>query len=1072
MGNKTLREMLNESKFFINASHSEKDNIIDYIEGKTTELHITTNIGKIDYYILWYLEQMLKIKDQGQALRLGYVLAHIDFKTFFNLTKWDTDIYKLCFEMGLEPEFVAENVGNIRKEQFKTWEFPIFRAVYCELRDYREKGNKSLIGQAIYYYGDAFKALMNQYNEEKIEDLPVLLYMQAVMAQVCEGEAAEEALKILEQNIKQQYTKVHKTEDPLQLMIFAINVFMYDKSNILKQILGEQIKQMGPEQCEKQMRIVFGDQMQKVLSGLFEDLNISNVIKVKYYAGKMIEEDLKCYGELYNDKLEMIYKDEPKALHQAYEESKKEAGPKVFLLFAFLRKHEDNFDEPEFSQIESKLMAYYNKFASKKQIYIHDRIVYQALAMLYEVSDRARQMIKKTMEKMQFINMIINVKIAISLYCKVAQDNILVELNQYLPTQLLLKQAILKEEGLDRKVIAEFAKSHLEDAEVLIKTAIKEGKEDVISYVKAFYTEDIGMSDKVLISAFDHRLKKVIYFMEEWVANKETELRPEIELLEKTTKNKSTKEAISRLKNKWDREKYTKKLEAFTKVSEVAKYLEEIYTPEKDKSLPYRELLDYSQIKDKDGEMVPPILVNYYLAEYMFIKEVEILQPCEIVKRYINERDFKSAVTRLYNRWLEDGADTKKKNIVVIYALIANDSEIAALKKQIDTWTENARGVLAAFAVTAMALNGSSMALMLTDSISRKYKNKQVKGAAAEAMDYVSKVRNIPREILEDRIIPNLGFDKNREMVLSYGTKNFKAKLTPQLEVTLFDEEKKKVIKSLPKPNQNDDEEKALAAKDVLKDIKKQIKAVIGTQKQRLFKAIVSGRSWSRASWEEVFIDNPIMNSFAISLIWSEYDEEGNLLGHFRYMEDGSFNTVDEEEYVIHDNSLIKLVHPMDLDEKEKENWKQQLSDYEITQSVTQLDMPIYKLTDEEMKEAMYTKDKGERVYFGKVLGAMEKFDWKKTDALDAGCFEGYYYQDETYNIKVLLRLEEAFMGMAPMETVTIQELIFCKPETNIEYYWDESSQKDKIIPLKEVPEKVLNLALTVLRTLNPKEEE
>ena len=47
--------------------------------------------------------------------------------------------------------------------------------------------------------------------------------------------------------------------------------------------------------------------------------------------------------------------------------------------------------------------------------------------------------------------------------------------------------------------------------------------------------------------------------------------------------------------------------------------------------------------------------------------------------------------------------------------------------------------------------------------------------------------------------------------------------------------------------------------------------------------------------WEKLFVENPIMHNFSLGLVWGVY-EDGELKDTFRYMEDGSFNTVDEED--------------------------------------------------------------------------------------------------------------------------------------------------------------------------------
>ena len=60
-----------------------------------------------------------------------------------------------------------------------------------------------------------------------------------------------------------------------------------------------------------------------------------------------------------------------------------------------------------------------------------------------------------------------------------------------------------------------------------------------------------------------------------------------------------------------------------------------------------------------------------------------------------------------------------------------------------------------------------------------------------------------------------------------------------------------------------------------------------------------------------------IMQQFAISLIWGEY-KEGKLVAMFRYMEDGTFNTIDEEEHELTPDTVIGLIHPLELSEEEE----------------------------------------------------------------------------------------------------------------------------------------------------------
>ena len=100
----------------------------------------------------------------------------------------------------------------------------------------------------------------------------------------------------------------------------------------------------------------------------------------------------------------------------------------------------------------------------------------------------------------------------------------------------------------------------------------------------------------------------------------------------------------------------------------------------------------------------------------------------------------------------------------------------------------------------------------------------------------------------------------------------------------------------MPSPGKKDDETKAAAAYEEFKQMKKQMKLTVTSQKQRLEIALSTAREWTVEAWEALFVKNPIMHQFAIGLLWGVYQDR-KLVQTFRYMEDGTFNTEDEEEY-------------------------------------------------------------------------------------------------------------------------------------------------------------------------------
>ena len=365
----------------------------------------------------------------------------------------------------------------------------------------------------------------------------------------------------------------------------------------------------------------------------------------------------------------------------------------------------------------------------------------------------------------------------------------------------------------------------------------------------------------------------------------------------------------------------------------------------------------------------------------------------------LNQKELSDFMNTLFGKWMDGGAEAKKKWVLYAVSVHGGEEIIPTFQHQIQAWSENSRGAIAAEAVRALALNGSSTALLLVDQYSRKFKNRQVKTAAGEALTYAAEQLGITRMELEDRIVPNLDFDEKMERHFDYGTRSFRVRLTPMLELEIFDEEGKK-IKNLPSPGKRDEEEKAKTASDAFKAMKKQLKTVVSNQKLRLEQALSTERLWTADKWQELFVKNPIMHQFAIGLIWGVYDQ-GALTDTFRYMEDGSFNTVVEDEYELSENAIIGLVHPLELSEETLSAWKEQLSDYEVIQPVEQLERPVYRITEEEKGEKELTRFGGMVINGLSLSGKLLSQGWYRGGIEDAGFYYTFYRNDGANGVEL-----------------------------------------------------------------------
>lgn len=431
------------------------------------------------------------------------------------------------------------------------------------------------------------------------------------------------------------------------------------------------------------------------------------------------------------------------------------------------------------------------------------------------------------------------------------------------------------------------------------------------------------------------------------------------------------------------------------------------------------------QVHKTDGTLASEDDLSALLVSYADMDTPGVNPDAAKLAEELNPAELASFVGMVFSKWMEDKAEAKKKWVLYAASIHGGEAIIPVLYAQIQEWPKNARGAMAAEAVKALALNGNSTAFLLVDQISRKFKFRQVKTAASDALTYAAEQLGITKAELEDRIVPNLGFDERMEQTFDYGTRSFKVILNAALELEVYDENEKK-LKNLPAPGKMDEPEKAKAANDAFKLLKKQLKTVVSNQKLRLDQAMSAERLWQVEPWKDLFVKNPVMHQFAMGLIWGLY-ENGELKDTFRYMEDGTFNTVDEDEYDFPETGSIGLVHPIELDADMLSAWKEQLSDYEVTQPIEQLERPVFRITEEEKKERELTRFGGKLLNGLSLSGRLQGQGWYRGSVQDAG---GYYtFWREDGKIGVELEFSGCYVG-DENEEVTVYGARFYKAGT------------------------------------------
>lgn len=454
-------------------------------------------------------------------------------------------------------------------------------------------------------------------------------------------------------------------------------------------------------------------------------------------------------------------------------------------------------------------------------------------------------------------------------------------------------------------------------------------------------------------------------------------------------------------------------------------------------------------LRNADGTPADDSVRNAILLSYSELGRIGRSSTAAELSAELDPADLAKLAIQVYDLWFAAGAQTKHKWVLPFAAVYGGAPMTQRLSKAIHDWPEHQRGAIACDAVMALALSSDPAAIVIVDSISRKFKFRQVKTAAAAALQNAAQELGISAEELADRIVPTLGFDKTGRQVFDYGKRSFTVRLTDALELEIVNDQGK-AVKSMPAPGKTDDPQ-AADAYEAFKTMKKGIKTTVTAQRARLESALSVLRCWDTQRWRALFVENPIMHQFAMSLIWGIY-EDGRLTDTFRYMEDGTFNTVDEEEYTLPEDGKIGLVHPVELDEDTLQGWKQQLEDYEIRQSIDQLGRTVHTLDEAKAGESALEDFGGKMLNALSLSGKLLQQGWYRGSIIDGGCFYCFWREDKELGFGAELRFSGAAVGFDDGDDVTVYDAVFYTGTINRGSYVYDTIPDDQIVPLGDVP--------------------
>ena len=233
----------------------------------------------------------------------------------------------------------------------------------------------------------------------------------------------------------------------------------------------------------------------------------------------------------------------------------------------------------------------------------------------------------------------------------------------------------------------------------------------------------------------------------------------------------------------------------------------------------------------------------------------------------------------------------------------------------------------------ALMLSDTREAMLSLDK--GKYKDRFMKEHARR--------RGTDADTLRDTVLAEFGLDENGKKVYDLGGNTVTASLSPELKLSLYDENAQKEVKSIPKKGA--DEAKHTAAKADLAELKKNIKKVVKARCDQLFLRFLSGETWKADAWKAAYNGkNPILRQIASLLVWSQDGASFTLKDGQPIGPDGAAYTIQK--------AAICLAYPTELPQDALEQWQRYFNDNAIKQPFAQVWEPAIRAED--VKEDRY----------------------------------------------------------------------------------------------------------------------
>jgi hypothetical protein len=337
---------------------------------------------------------------------------------------------------------------------------------------------------------------------------------------------------------------------------------------------------------------------------------------------------------------------------------------------------------------------------------------------------------------------------------------------------------------------------------------------------------------------------------------------------------------------------------------------------------------------------------------------------------------------------------------------------------------------------------------------SRKF-SESITASAEQALGAAAARQGMSLDEFLEQLVPDFGLGHDG-LLLDVGPYHYVARMRPDLSLVVLDENGK-ASKSLPKAKAGEDAEKRSLAESQFKVLSKNLKPVFKQQCKRLTRLFQLGTAWPSATWQKLFLDQPLMAVIAQSVVWSAVDEQGIALQRFRPDGAGELLDLHDDAYSLPAGAKVHATHPLELDEAERSAWAAHFKDYKLESPIEQWTTPVVVPEPEELAGYSVARAKGQHLNRGKFGSLVEKWGYTKGTAGDGAQIYQHTWILDGGRWEVTLNHGDIDVYFEADDTVSIDDFVVQR----------RSAEGMEMIALGELPPAFLNTLLAQAQTLS-----